>query len=85
MQRCRYSSDDRSDDEDRAFRPCRATHRSGWRSPENNTWPFRDRRARSSMPDSKQVLENPRAPLGGYDERTDQWTTVYGDGAGLIV
>lgn len=33
----------------------------------------------------EQLLENPRRPAGGYDERTDQWTTVYGDGAGLIV
>jgi hypothetical protein len=33
----------------------------------------------------KQLLENPRGPLGGYDQRTDQWTIVYGDGAGLIV
>ena len=33
----------------------------------------------------EQLLENPREPLGGYDERTDQWTTIYGGGAGLIV
>lgn len=33
----------------------------------------------------EQLLENSRQPCGGYDERTDQWTTVYGDGEGLIV
>lgn len=33
----------------------------------------------------EQLLENPRVPLGSYDEQSDQWTTVYGDGAGLIV
>lgn len=33
----------------------------------------------------EQLLENPRQPRDGYDERTDQWTTTYGDGAGLIV
>lgn len=32
-----------------------------------------------------QLLENPRQPLGGYDERTDQWITSYGSGAGLVV
>ena len=32
-----------------------------------------------------QLLENPRQPRDGYDERTDQWTTTYGGGAGLIV
>jgi hypothetical protein len=33
----------------------------------------------------EQLLENPHQPLGGYDELTDQWTTTYGGGAGLIV
>jgi len=33
----------------------------------------------------EQLLENPRQPLGGHDELTDQWTTIYGGGAGLIV
>lgn len=33
----------------------------------------------------EQLLENPRTPLGGYDELTDQWTATYGGGAGLIV
>jgi hypothetical protein len=30
------------------------------------------------------VVENPTA-YGLYSERTDQWTTTYGGGAGLIV
>lgn len=29
----------------------------------------------------EQLLENPRLPEAGYDELTDQWTTIYGDGA----
>jgi hypothetical protein len=34
----------------------------------------------------EQLLENPHEqPASAYDERTDQWATVYGDGAGLIV
>jgi mRNA-degrading endonuclease RelE of RelBE toxin-antitoxin system len=33
----------------------------------------------------EQLLENPHQPRNGYDELTDQWTTTYGDGAGLIV
>ncbi len=33
----------------------------------------------------EQLLENPRQPLGGYDKLTDQWTTTYGGGAGLIL
>ncbi|MGH3614283.1 MAG: type II toxin-antitoxin system RelE family toxin [Pseudonocardia sp.] len=33
----------------------------------------------------EQLLEDPRQPMGGYDELTDQWTTIYGGGAGLIV
>jgi len=34
----------------------------------------------------EELLENPRQqPSSAYDERSDQWTTTYGDGAGLIV
>lgn len=34
----------------------------------------------------EQLLENPRQqPRSAYDETTDQWTTVYGGGVGLIV
>lgn len=34
----------------------------------------------------EQLLENPRRPSGSaYDVATDQWTTTYGAGAGLIV
>lgn len=33
----------------------------------------------------EQLLENPRQPRSAYDESTDQWTTTYGEGAGLIV
>lgn len=33
----------------------------------------------------KKLLENAHQPRSAYDERTDQWTTTYGDGAGLIV
>ena len=34
----------------------------------------------------EQLLENPRQqPRSAYDECTDQWTTTYGAGAGLIV
>lgn len=33
----------------------------------------------------QELLENPNQPHSAYDERTDQWTTTYGDGAGLIV
>jgi len=33
----------------------------------------------------ERLLENPRQSHDSYDERTDQWTTIYGDGAGLIV
>jgi len=34
----------------------------------------------------EQLLDNPhQQPRCAYDERTDQWTTTYGDGAGLIV
>lgn len=34
----------------------------------------------------EELRENPRGqPESAYDKRTDQWTTTYGDGAGLIV
>jgi hypothetical protein len=34
----------------------------------------------------EQLLENPRQqPHSAYNERTDQWTTTYGDGVGLII
>ena len=34
----------------------------------------------------EQLLDSPRQQSRcAYDERTDQWTTTYGDGAGLIV
>jgi mRNA-degrading endonuclease RelE of RelBE toxin-antitoxin system len=33
----------------------------------------------------EQLLENPSYPHSAYDARTDQWTTTYGDGVGLIV
>jgi mRNA-degrading endonuclease RelE of RelBE toxin-antitoxin system len=33
----------------------------------------------------EQLLENPREPRGNYDPLTDQWTTTYGEGTGLIV
>lgn len=33
----------------------------------------------------EQLLEEPRLSRSAYDEPTDQWTTTYGDGAGLIV
>jgi mRNA-degrading endonuclease RelE of RelBE toxin-antitoxin system len=33
----------------------------------------------------EELLENPRQPGDGYDQLTDQWTTTYGGGAGLIV
>lgn len=33
-----------------------------------------------------ELLEDPRhPPRPGYDQRTDQWTTTYGAGAGLIL
>ena len=31
------------------------------------------------------LLENPRQSGAGYDKRTDQWTTTYGGGIGLVV
>lgn len=33
----------------------------------------------------EELLESPRQSRDGYDELTDQWTTIYGAGAGLIV
>lgn len=33
----------------------------------------------------EQLLENPRTPDAGYDQLTDQWTTTYGDGAGVLL
>ena len=34
----------------------------------------------------EELLENPRQqPSSAYDKRSDQWTTMYGDGTGLIV
>lgn len=34
----------------------------------------------------EQLLEDPRQEsTASYDARTDQWTAIYGDGAGLIV
>lgn len=33
----------------------------------------------------EQLRENPRQPRSAYDEHTDQWTTTYGGGAGLIL
>lgn len=32
-----------------------------------------------------QLLDDPRPSDAGYDEATDQWTTTYGNGAGLIL
>jgi len=32
-----------------------------------------------------ELLEEPEGPPQAYDPPTDQWTTVYGDGAGLIL
>jgi len=32
-----------------------------------------------------QLLDSPYQPHDGYDELTDQWTTTYGGGAGLIL
>ena len=64
---------------------CRATDWSGWRSREHY----------ASLPAAvreqiglriEQLLESPRRrPRSSYDESTDQWTTTYGGGAGLIV
>jgi hypothetical protein len=33
----------------------------------------------------EQLLENPQQPRSGYDDATDQRTTTYGGGAGLIL
>lgn len=32
-----------------------------------------------------QLLEEPKLARAAYDEPTDQWTTTYGAGSGLIV
>ncbi len=32
-----------------------------------------------------ELLEEPEGPSQAYDPPTDQWTTTYGGGAGLIV
>ncbi len=32
-----------------------------------------------------ELLEDPRQPRSAYDQRTDQWTTTYGEGAGLLL
>jgi len=32
-----------------------------------------------------ELLEDPRQPRSAYDQLTDQWTTTYGGGAGLIL
>lgn len=33
----------------------------------------------------EQLLEQPVGPPEAYDARTDQWTTIYGGGIGLIL
>jgi hypothetical protein len=33
----------------------------------------------------EQLLERPELPRSSYDPGTDQWTTTYGDGAGLLL
>lgn len=33
----------------------------------------------------EQLLEEPQLSRSAYDEPTDQWTTTYGDGNGLLV
>lgn len=33
----------------------------------------------------EQLLERPEGPREAYDARSDQWTTVYGGGAGLVL
>ncbi len=32
-----------------------------------------------------ELLEDPRQPRSAYDQLTDQWTTTYSGGAGLIL
>jgi hypothetical protein len=32
-----------------------------------------------------ELMEQPEGPRGAYDEPSDQWTTTYGGGAGLMV
>jgi len=33
----------------------------------------------------EELLVDPQGPAQSYDQPSDQWTTTYGDGAGLIV
>lgn len=33
----------------------------------------------------EQLSERPELPQSSYDPNTDQWTTTYGDGAGLLL
>lgn len=33
----------------------------------------------------EQLLEQPEGPRDAYDPHSDQWTTIYGDGVGLIL
>lgn len=33
----------------------------------------------------QELLAQPQGPPGSYDPPSDQWTTTYGDGAGLIL
>lgn len=33
----------------------------------------------------EQLLERPEGPPEAYDSRSDQWTTTYGGGVGLIL
>jgi hypothetical protein len=59
---------------------CRYGRRQGYRAGLN--WLARG----GARAGREQLLENPNEqPVSAYDERTDQWTTVYGDGVGLIV
>lgn len=33
----------------------------------------------------EQLLEQPEGPRAAYDVQSDQWTTTFGDGAGLLL
>lgn len=33
----------------------------------------------------EELLERPEGPRDAYDSRSDQWTTTYGSGMGLLV
>ncbi len=33
----------------------------------------------------EQLLERPEGPRAAYDAQSDQWTTTFGDGAGLLL